>query len=175
MRITRTSSFPVLEHLSRIKRQYTDLVVVTFGTSHQPSKLEDVHAYSRHLDEEIKRIIDGYLMSIKGLEESHITEILQGWPGINESNPGQHRSWVMDYQRDAQHKTCEILLRTMEILINTSGGIDVWREAVEADIEKLLLALFDQLPLTKLKLVFHYEDGSVDFERIWRNAFDGGK
>ncbi|OQO14421.1 hypothetical protein B0A48_01298 [Cryoendolithus antarcticus] len=133
------------EHANRLNRSGDGLNVIRFGTVHQLSGTKK----GRGLDVEVMRVIDGHLMFYKHLDDERIRDILE-----------------------AGHAT---LLQGMQLLVDASGGVEAWRKASHKEMSKLLQTLFNEFPLVISKIVFPYEDSSVDFDRIWQNEFDNAK
>nr|OQO25764.1 hypothetical protein B0A51_05974 [Rachicladosporium sp. CCFEE 5018] len=131
------------EHANRLKRSGDGLNVIRFGTAHELSKPK----MKRDLAPEMMRVIYGHLMFSKHLDDGLIDDILEGWSCVDEFNYAEYKKRVMDYERNAQRKTCDTLLQGMKSLVAGSGGPEAWRRASQKDTGNLLRTIFDEFPL----------------------------
>nr|OQO20707.1 hypothetical protein B0A51_11993 [Rachicladosporium sp. CCFEE 5018] len=115
----------------------------------------------------LDRIADGYSFMVGYLDDKEIAGFIHAHPTVNQPNYNQCREHFGRYSGVIKHQTLQYLKLAVKLLIKHSGGKEAWSNASDDDIRVLLLALFDEFPLTISKKTFCHANKSVDFEGIW--------
>ncbi|KAK6428485.1 hypothetical protein LTR95_015371 [Oleoguttula sp. CCFEE 5521] len=121
---------------------------------------------------ELNRIEDGYSFVVGYLDDKEIYGFVHAHPTVNLFNYNQFRQHFGRYSGVIKHQTLQYLKLAVKHLIKHSGGREAWEAASEENIRNLLIALFDDFPLTISKQTFYHANKSVDFEGIWTGPTD---